>query len=443
MKKFYIFIIMSLILVGSGALSVLYIKYSKEKTLTHQEELWNKDKQELQKELDEIFAQIDELKQQKSESDIPELEPQALIARLRKMKDWSEICGDQTVLNPTLKKQIHDQLEEAFFIFQCLENKGGKSLNTIREYLASGHNITLYKYSSKKSSNSNQSPFSIYKLKKIDNQIKSVPETSRLGMLYVLGNIRTSAALNLLCQTMQNSTDLKEITCAGDILLNMNKKIYSQPILDIYKMIFPNLDRNDQNILLTHIKKVSENDFKEILQSLALYDENGKLAMDILCLRIENLGEMAIPDAYNAFNRANADFKEKLNILNAVEKFIGSNRQANSMFISLMNNMEGNDKDFIGGYIVRIIASDSKEEEKQRQFLNLLNRLSIKQDDQSEFAENVELAKSTLTYRIKEGWDLVMLPSYEQEKKRRDAAITFMERYNMDGKMLQEFKNAW
>ena len=262
-------------------------------------------------------------------------------------------------------------------------------------------------------------------------------------MLYVLGNIRTSAALNFLCQTMQNSTDLKEITCAGDILLNMNKKIYSQPILDIYKMIFPNLDRNDQNILLTHIKKVSENDFKEILQSLALYDENGKLAMDILCLRIENLGEMAIPDAYNAFNRANADFKEKLNILNAVEKFIGSNRQANSMFISLMNNMEGNDKDFIGGYIVRIIASDSKEEEKQRQFLNLLNRLSIKQDDQSEFAENVELAKSTLTYRIKEGWDLVMLPSYEQEKKRRDAAITFMERYNMDGKMLQEFKNAW
>ncbi|MBO7106842.1 MAG: hypothetical protein J6W73_01250 [Verrucomicrobia bacterium] len=90
MKKFYIFIILSLIIAGISATTVCHIRGSNERKLTQMKDQWNNEKQELQSQLDDITTQIEELKNQKKELNSPELDPAVLISRLRSMVDMAD-----------------------------------------------------------------------------------------------------------------------------------------------------------------------------------------------------------------------------------------------------------------------------------------------------------------------------------------------------------------
>ena len=421
MKKFYIFIILCIITFGLTVTLIAHIRSSNEKTLAQQEAQWNLEKEKIQAELEALKVRIDELKSNVPELDIPELEPKKLIARLREMKDWFELFGDKApplrtyfgdkvIPNENLKAECHDQLEAAFFIFQGLQNQGDKSLDAIRDYLTSGDNIVLYDYSRYVAPSNRTYTIPVVttniplnRFKRTVYNIDPVPETSRLGLIYTLGNIKTPAALGLLYQSMQSSKNLREIISAGNLLLEAEKESFSQPVLAVYKAYFPVCDREEQNSLLAYIKKISEKDFNEIVQALTPFDENGKLAMDIFSLKMDNLGEAGIPFAYEAFNRPDATLVEKINIVDTVRKFIGSNEQANSMFTSLLDGLTGIDKDWIGSVFIKNITENTKEKEKQQQFLNLLGHLQLKQDDPPFFLETVELMKETLAQKIEQG----------------------------------------
>lgn len=456
MKKFYVFIILCIVTFGLTAAFIAHIRHSNKESLTQQEAQWNQEKEQILAELDALNVRMGELKASYApEKDNPELEPKALIARLREMKDWFEVfkpISVQTFMepNPTeigkvleIKTLLHDQIEEAFFIFRELQNQGDKSLDAIHDYLASKHNVNLYNriYQTYREEKKHY----LYLLKKIKDQFSPVPETSRLGIIYALGNIKTPKALELLYQTMQSTTDFKEITSAGSLLLAADKKAFIQPVLSIYKAIFSNCSLNEQNILLMRIKEASEKDFKELLQSLPLYNDKGELSIDMFCLKTANMGEEGIPEAYKAFNRSNATLQEKINILNFVKQFIGSNDQVNSMFINLMNNMEGNDKDFVGATIIMGISRTRQEKEKQQQYLNLLNQLPVKQDDPSIFAEYLRLTKEKLTLSIEQNENSTIIPSYDYQNKYNQSMYDFGNQHHLSIPMLMEFcfNNPW
>lgn len=442
MKKFYVFIILCIVTFGLTVAFIAHIRHSNKESLAQQEAQWNLEKEQILAELDALNTRMGELKAFIPEQNNPELQPKALIAHLREMKDWFEIFKPISIQtfkepNPTeigkvleIKALLHDQIEEAFFIFRELQNQGDKSLDAIHDYLASKHNVNLYNriYQTYKEEKSHY----LYLLKKIKDQFSPVPETSRLGIIHALGNIKTSKALELLYQTMQSTTDFKEITSAGSLLLAADKKAFIQPVLSIYMAIFSNCSLDEQNILLMRIREASEKDFKELLQSLPLYNDKGELSIDMLCLKTANMGEEGIPEAYEAFNRSNATLQEKINILNFVKQFIGSNDQVNSMFINLMNNMEGNDKDFVGATIIMGISRSRKEKEKQQQYLNLLNQLSVKQDDSSIFAEYLRLTKEKLTRAIEQNDNSPMIPPYEYMEKYTQSRYEFVNQHHLD-----------
>ena len=421
MKKFYIFLFLGFVVLGLAAAIVTHIRHSGAKSFSLQKEQWNEEKLELQAELDSILAKTEGLKTLVKEQDSPELEPQTLIERLQKMKDWSDIFADKSPSDETSKAQCHDQLEEALFIFQGLQIQGNKSIKNIYDYLISRHNITLYNYN--KRVTTSRPPY-LCRLKKADIKKDPIPETSRLGMIYTLDDINTSDSLTVLYQAMLGSTNLKEIISSGNILLASDKESFTQPVLNFYKTIFPTFKREEQNTLLAYIKDISKEDCKELL-NISLYDENGTFSIDKLCLKMENLGEEAIPEAYEAFNRADATLKEKINILDSVRRFIGSNEQANSIFLNLINGLEDDYKGCISSQIIKNITENIKGKEKQQQFLNLLNQLTLKENDQSFFAENLGLMKEVLTQKIEQGENFD-----EGEYKRKLSASDYYKKYN-------------
>ena len=416
MKKFYILIVLSLIIAGVAAAAVWHIRGSNEKTLAQQKEQWDNEKQELQAQLDGIAAQMEELKTQKNELNSPELDPAALIARLREMKDMADsektdielpdefvnnVFGSGTTqTNEAILKQGHDQVREAFFVFQGLRDQGDRSLEAIGEYLTSGHNVTLFK-----EENSLQVNGRRIRLRR--GQSSVIPMTSRLGLIQTLGEIKTPAALELLCKAMQNFTDLKEIISAGNILLAVDKDAYAKIILAVCNAVFPNLNNQDQSEMLAFIKNISEEDYKNLLASLNIYDENGNLSMDILRRKMETLGEAALPEAITAFNREGARLEEKLVILESMKKFIGSNEQATALFTGYINGLEGDDKDLIGSMAIMIGASElesaENKSEKQQQYLNVLSQLNPPENDQSLFGETLVMANDFLNQQIQQG----------------------------------------
>ncbi|MBO4715430.1 MAG: hypothetical protein J5672_04965 [Verrucomicrobia bacterium] len=443
MKKFYIFIILCIITFGLTVALIAHIRHANEESLDRQEAQWNQEKSEILAELEALKVRMGELKSNVPEQDTPELEPKALIARFREMKDWIELFGDtvdplskirgiKPLTNEISKTKCHDQVEEAFFILQGLQNQGDKSLDAIRDYLTSGSNFILYRNNdpvgdatyfhpvnpsiveyNRTDSEGNvervrvqkpqvKKPF-LYRFRGTVYDIDPVPETSRLGLIYTLGSIKTPAALGLLYQSMQSSTNLKEIISAGNLLLDADKGSFTQPVLSVYKARFPILSHEEQNSLLSYIKKISEKDFKELVQTLTPVDEDGKLAVDILCLKMECLGEEGIPEAYEALNRPDLSLMEKINIVDSVRKFVGANEQANSMLTSFINGLDEIDRNYIGSCIIMNITENTQGKERQQQLLTLLNQFTQKQEDQSFFAETLGLMKETLTDRIEQG----------------------------------------
>ena len=385
MKKLFL----SLILFGLAVVIVSRIHHSTEEIIAQNEEQWNQEKLELQDELTEISAKIEELKTQKTELDNPELDPQTLITRLQNMKDWSGFFKDKTLsIDERLRllEQLQEQIREAFFIFQGLQNQKNRSLDAMRDYLSSGYNIVLYTYDANN----------------LDKE--NVPETSRLGLIYVLGKIGTPEALKLLCQVMQGSSDLKEIMNAGNMLIAADKDAFSKAVLDVCKAHFPNLKREEQDKLLAYIRKISEESYKEIITAQTLYDENGKISLDNLRKKIGTLGESFIPEIYEAFHRPETTTEEKAAILGPLLKFAGSNEQVRSMFKGLINEMNEEEKDVVGSMFVMMFLADKEQNKEQRQqYLDFLGQWAPQEGDQSLFAGAVELARKALSQMIEQG----------------------------------------
>lgn len=397
MKKLYFLIFLSLILFGLAIVIVSRVHHSAEETIAQKEEQWNKEKRELQDELAEVSAKIEELKTQKTELDNPELDPQTLIARLQKMKDWSEIFIDKNVTFLICINQLFEQIKDAFFVFQGLQNQGNRSLDVIRDYLASGHNITLFKYDA-------------------DNlHVESIPATSRLGIIHILGKIGTPESLKLLCQVMQGSSDLKEIMNAGSMLIAADKGAFSKAVLDVCKAHFPNLKREEQDKLLAYIRKISEESYKEIITAQTLYDENGKISLDNLRKKIGTLGENFIPEIYEAFNRPETAIEEKAAILEPLLKFAGSNEQVRSMFSGLINGMNEEEKDVVGSmFVIRFLADNGQDKEQRQQYLDFLGQWAPREGDQSLFAGAVGLTRKALEQMIERG-DQFSIEEFQKE----------------------------
>jgi hypothetical protein len=393
MKKFYILILASVILLGLTAAYVWHCRSAQTEWTARQTENWNLQKQELQAQIDDISAKTEELKPQKTELDIPELKPQALIARFQEMKNWYELFGNKTPTDDVMKKICHDQVQEAYFIFHGLQDQGDKSLDTIREYLNSGHNVILYQYSDTLDPNEYFDPEKPRSI--VVSRHKVMPETSRLGLFKTLGNIKTPAALGALCDAMRHSTNFLEITTAANILLVADKDAYAQAILEACKAIYPNSPGEVQNELLGYIKNISKDEYnKLILDPDDFYSEDGKLAGEKLYRRLQTLKEDGIPLAYEIFNRADTSLKDKSNILDCMERILrgyGSNdqidptlvEQANSMFISFINGLNNEDKETLGTMALtlysRSIGAKSNTSKKQ-QYLNLLNQLPASEE---------------------------------------------------------------
>ena len=413
MKKLYIFIILSLIIVGVSAAAVCHVRGSNERKLTQLKDQWNNEKQELQTQLDDITTQIEELKNQKNELNSPELDPAVLISRLRSMADMadpdktgvelSEIVsmGNMPQTNEVLLNQGHTQVREAFFVFLGLRNQGDRSLESIGEYLTSGDNVTLYR---------EQNILQAYgrKIRFRNDPSCVIPTTSRLGLIQTLGGIKTPAAMGLLCQTMQSSTDLEEIMSAGKILLAVDKSTYIKTVLAVCTAVFPNLKNQEQSVLLSFIKDISEEDYKNLLANLILYDVNGKLSLDILRRKVETLGEVALQEAIDAFNHdGTTSLRDKMGILETVKEFIGSNEQVNTMFTDFINGMDGDDKDLFGSAVIMLGARElnhtENKAEKQQQYLNLLSQLNTSENDQSLFGETLRIANDLFNQRIEQG----------------------------------------
>lgn len=494
MKKFYIFIILCVIAFGLTAAFIAHIRHANEESLARQEAQWSQEKAEILAELEALKVRMEELKYNVPEQDTPELEPKALIARFREMKDWIELFGDivdpfsnirgiKPLTNEISKTKCHNQVEEAFFIFQGLQNQGDKSLDAIRDYLTSGDNFILYRNNDPTGDNTRFHPIDtstsyyndtdsegnvvfvrvqkpqvkkpfLYRFRGTVYDIDPVPETSRLGLIYTLGSIKTPAALGLLYQSMQSSTNLKEIISAGNLLLDADKGSFAQPVLSVYKARFPVLSHEEQNSLLSYIKKISEKDFKELVQTLTPVDEDGKLAVDILCLKMECLGEEGIPEAYEALKRSDLSLMEKINIVDSVRKFVGANEQANSMLTGFINGLDEIDRNYIGSCIIMNITENTQGKERQQQLLTLLNQFPQKQEDQSFFTETLGLMKETLTDRIEQGENFdgtkyllkvqTVESDYQKKLKNNESHFLREKRNSADiVNMLSEYRAGW
>lgn len=421
MKKFYFLIIASAILLGLTAAYVFHCRSAHTEWTIRQTESWDLKKQELQSQIDDLSAKTKELKPQKTKLDVPELEPQVLIARLQGMKDWSELFGNNVPTNSAMKKIAHDQIREAYFVFQGLQDQGDDSLDAIRDYLANGHNVTLYRPYNIQDPNEYFDPEGGSSSDRyiVDRHVV-MPETSRLGILQVLGNIKTPVALGTLCNVMQSTSDFRELTKAGNLLLVADRDTYADAVLAAYIAFYPNIHGVTQNELLASIKDISKDEYnKLVLDPDSFYGEDGKLRIDALYSRIRSLKEDAIPLASEIFNRADTSLKDKSDILIGLERAIYGYRgdehkidpanveQVSSMYASFINGLSDEDKNTLGSMALMFYATAMGENdtERQQQYLNLIDQLPALQEEGSLFNETRDFMKNTISQMLKKGKD--------------------------------------
>ena len=125
MKKLYFLIFLSLILFGLAVVIVSRVHHSTEKSIAQKEEQWNKEKLELQDELTEISAKIEELKTQKTELDNPELDPQdpeVLYALAKCLKTGNGVEANEDDYRKLLRQAAEAGYESAIEELDSLDS---------------------------------------------------------------------------------------------------------------------------------------------------------------------------------------------------------------------------------------------------------------------------------------------------------------------------------
>lgn len=427
MKKLYILLGISALVAAAAAALVFQIQHSSARALDQQRTDWTLNEAQLQASLKELETAIEAELSNKAKMTVPQLEPSALIERFKDMQNYTNSLIRKE--DAPLRNQWRDQMREAYFVFQGLRDNGEKSLDAIRDYLQSGHNVELIR-------NWNFS-IPLY----FGDEIETVPPSSRLGLMGVLINLNNSASLTLLCETMLSATNPAEICHAAQALMRANgEEFRSVCIKSLRQMLSANTKSNliGYNLIkvLSFLKEKCGDDVSDLAVAIEFVDEDGNIETSLMRKKLELMGEAALPSIREAFSKTEMKLTERMEMVSIFDEYIGINSDADSMVKLMVDGYGDNDVDFVGSIVVMMISApdsyDKLSPEMIQGRLNLLNELEQSHaGDLALFKESIGVSRNLLNEFATSG---VKIDS--QETMKRLAQSGFMDRL---GKAMIEF----
>lgn len=427
MKKLYILLGISALVAAAAAALVFQIQHSSARALDQQRTDWTLNEAQLQASLKELETAIEAEISNKAKMTVPQLEPSALIERFKDMQNYTNSLIRKE--DAPLRNQWRDQMREAYFVFQGLRDNGEKSLDAIRDYLQSGHNVELIR-------NWNFS-IPLY----FGDEIETVPPSSRLGLMGVLINLNNSASLTLLCETMLSATNPAEICHAAQALMRANgEEFRSVCIKSLRQMLSANTKSNliGYNLIkvLSFLKEKCGDDVSDLAVAIEFVDEDGNIETSLMRKKLELMGEAALPSIREAFSKTEMKLTERMEMVSIFDEYIGINSDADSMVKLMVDGYGDNDVDFVGSIVVMMISApdsyDKLSPEMIQGRLNLLNELEQSHaGDLALFKESIGVSRNLLNEFATSG---VKIDS--QETMKRLAQSGFMDRL---GKAMIEF----
>ncbi len=429
MKKLYILLGISALVAAAAAALVFQIQHSSARALDQQRTDWTLNEAQLQASLKELETAIEAEISNKAKMTVPQLEPSVLVERFKDMQNYTNSMSMIREENAPLRNQWRDQMRETYFVLQGLRDNGDKSLDAIRDYLQSGHNVELIP-------NGNFST-PLY----FGDEIETVPTSSRLGLMGVLINLNNSASLTLLCETMLSATNPAEICHAAQALMRANgEEFRSVCIKSLRQMLSANTKSNliGYNLIkvLSFLKEKCGDDVSDLAVAIEFVDEDGNIETSLMRKKLELMGEAALPSIREAFSKTEMKLTERMEMVSIFDEYIGINSDADSMVKLMVDGYGDNDVDFVGSIVVMMISApdsyDKLSPEMIQGRLNLLNELEQSHaDDQALFKESIGVSRNLLNEFATSG---VKIDS--QETMKRLAQSGFMDRL---GKAMIEF----
>ncbi len=427
MKKLYILLGISALVAAAAAALVFQIQHSSARALDQQRTDWTLNEAQLQASLKELETAIEAEISNKAKMTVPQLEPSVLVERFKDMQNYTNSLIRKE--DAPLRNQWRDQMREAYFVFQGLRDNGEKSLDAIRDYLQSGHNVELIR-------NWNFS-IPLY----FGDEIETVPPSSRLGLMGVLINLNNSASLTLLCETMLSATNPAEICHAAQALMRANgEEFRSVCIKSLRQMLSANTKSNliGYNLIkvLSFLKEKCGDDVSDLAVAIEFVDEDGNIETSLMRKKLELMGEAALPSIREAFSKTEMKLTERMEMVSIFDEYIGINSDADSMVKLMVDGYGDNDVDFVGSIVVMMISDpdsyDKLSPEMIQGRLNLLNELEQSHaGDLALFKESIGVSRNLLNEFATSG---VKIDS--QETMKRLAQSGFMDRL---GKAMIEF----
>jgi hypothetical protein len=427
MKKLYILLGISALVAAAAAALVFQIRHSSDRALDQQRTDWTLNEAQLQASLKELETAIEAEISNKAKMTVPQLEPSVLVERFKDMQNYTNSLIRKE--DAPLRNQWRDQMREAYFVFQGLRDNGEKSLDAIRDYLQSGHNVELIR-------NWNFS-IPLY----FGDEIETVPPSSRLGLMGVLINLNNSASLTLLCETMLSATNPAEICHAAQALMRANgEEFRSVCIKSLRQMLSANTKSNliGYNLIkvLSFLKEKCGDDVSDLAVAIEFVDEDGNIETSLMRKKLELMGEAALPSIREAFSKTEMKLTERMEMVSIFDEYIGINSDADSMVKLMVDGYGDNDVDFVGSIVVMMISDpdsyDKLSPEMIQGRLNLLNELEQSHaGDLALFKESIGVSRNLLNEFATSG---VKIDS--QETMKRLAQSGFMDRL---GKAMIEF----
>ena len=427
MKKLYILLGISALVAAAAAALVFQIQHSSARALDQQRTDWTLNEAQLQASLKELETAIEAEISNKAKMTVPQLEPSVLVERFKDMQNYTNSLIRKE--DAPLRNQWRDQMREAYFVFQGLRDNGEKSLDAIRDYLQSGHNVELIR-------NWNFS-IPLY----FGDEIETVPPSSRLGLMGVLINLNNSASLTLLCETMLSATNPAEICHAAQALMRANgEEFRSVCIKSLRQMLSANTKSNliGYNLIkvLSFLKEKCGDDVSDLAVAIEFVDEDGNIETSLMRKKLELMGEAALPSIREAFSKTEMKLTERMEMVSIFDEYIGINSDADSMVKLMVDGYGDNDVDFVGSIVVMMISApdsyDKLSPEMIQGRLNLLNELEQSHaGDLALFKESIGVSRNLLNEFATSG---VKIDS--QETMKRLAQSGYMDRL---GKAMIEF----
>ncbi|NCC59609.1 MAG: hypothetical protein EOM12_01505 [Verrucomicrobiae bacterium] len=394
MKKLYILLGVSALIAAAAAAIVFQIHHASARALDQQRADWNLKEALLQSSLKDLETAIEAEVSNKAKMTVPQLEPSALVERFKDMQNYTNSL--YRAKDAPLRNQWRDQMREAFFVLQGLGDNGDKSLDAIRAYLQSGHNVEL------------MPNWNFLNPLRFSDKIETAPISSRLGLMRVLINLNNSASLTLLCETMISATDSTEICYAAQALMKANgEEFRSVCIKSLRQMLAVNTNLMKRNVtqVLGFLKKECGDDVSDLAAAIEFVDEDGNIEISLMREKLALMGESALPGIREAFSKPDMKLMERMEMLSTFDKYIGINEDANSMVKLMVDGLGDNSVDFVGSALAIMMSdldsSGSKENTPNTEMiqgrLNLLNELEQSPAaDQALFKESIGISRNFL-----------------------------------------------